>query len=102
MIALEMSNPTDTPVPVPASRANSVREIISKFQTYLKLAVLAIIAIVFIFSTLRSLVSPINGPESVSSENIMNKLVNLLEAVDGDLKVFQPRIGSLTWNETNH
>ena len=86
----------------------SFLEILKKIQTILRVVIVTVLVLVFIFGAIRQLLSPpstasINNSGPSASDQILNKMVSLLEAIDDDIRIaplgIQAR--SLTeWNQT--
>ena len=83
------------------------KEIWIKIRTILRIVIVTIIVLVFVFATIRQLIFPasnsINTGASRSNE-LLNKMITLLEAIDGDIR-FAPLIAVQArsmpeWNQT--
>ena len=86
----------------------SFLEIWKKIQTILRVVIVTVLVLVFIFGAIRQLLSPpsttsINNSGPSASEQILNKMVSLLEAIDYDIRIAPLGVQgrSLTeWNQT--
>ena len=86
----------------------SFLEIWKKIQTILRVVIVTVLVLVFIFGAIRQLLSPpstasINNSGPNASDQILNKMVSLLEAIDDDIRIapLGVQARSLTeWNQT--
>ena len=86
----------------------SFLDIWKKIQTILRVVIVTVLVLVFIFGAIRQLLSPpstasINNSGPSASEQILNKIISLLEAIDDDIRIapLGVQARSLTeWNQT--
>ena len=96
----------DTSVSTPIkAHLSSFLEIWKKIQTILRVVIVTVLVLVFIFGAIRQLLSPpsINNSGPSASDQILNKMVSLLEAIDDDIRIapLGVQARSLTeWNQT--
>ena len=108
-IELLPKTPTqETSVSTPIkTHLSSFLDIWKKIQTILRVVIVTVLVLVFIFATLRQLLFPpsasINNSAPSASEQILNKMVSLLQAIDDDIRIAplgaQAR-SFIEWNQT--
>ncbi len=83
-------------------------EIWKKIQTILRVVIVTVLVLFFIFGAIRQLLSQtstasINNSGTSASDQILNKMVSLVEAIDDDIRIaaLGVQARSLTeWNQT--
>ena len=84
---------------------SSFLEIWKKIQTILRVVIVTVLVLVFIFGAIRQLLSPpsssINNSGPSASDQILNKMVSLLEAIDDDIRIAPLGIQARSFTEWN-
>ena len=84
----------------------SFLDIWKKIQTILRVVIVIVLVLLFIFATLRQLLFPpsaasINNSAPSASEQILNKMVSLLQAIDDDIRIAPLGVQARSFTEWN-